>query len=394
MMTKKHLSPSFRMCLPAMGWNSWNTFTKDINETLIKETADALVSTGLKDAGYDYVVIDDCWSLRERDGRGRLVADPDKFPSGMKALADYIHGKGLKFGMYSCAGTHTCAGYPGSFEHEFTDAKTFASWGVDYLKYDYCFKPAHADGENLYKRMDMALRACGRPILFSACSWGKDEVHRWIAESGAQSFRSTHDIQDSWESIKDIVLSQVGLGFYAGPFCHNDMDMLVVGMHGASNNDYIRGGVKGCTDREYQTHFALWAMMGSPLIIGCDVRSMDEATKNILMNPEVIAINQDIECRPAWNVASQGWDNAHVDLLGLWRVLSNGSYAFAAANFSDTKHHFSLPLYDVGLPYNSAQVFKVRNCIERKDEADARERFVCSLESHECKLFRMKLAAA
>lgn len=152
--------------LPALGWNSWNTFTWDINETLIKEIADCFVEKGYIDAGYEYIVIDDCWSLRERDKDGNLVADPKKFPNGMKAVADYIHAKGLKFGMYSCAGTHTCAGYPGSFEHEFQDAATFSGWDVDYLKYDYCFKPRHMSGELLYKRMSLALKNCGRDILF------------------------------------------------------------------------------------------------------------------------------------------------------------------------------------------------------------------------------------
>ena len=155
---------------PALGWNSWNTFTWDISEKLIMETADALVSNGYLDAGYEYLVIDDCWSLKERDEQGNLVPDPNKFPNGMKAVADYVHSKGLKFGMYSCAGTHTCAGHPGSFEHEFEDAKQFAEWGVDYLKYDYCFKPRQIDGSLLYKRMSLALKNCGRDILFSACS--------------------------------------------------------------------------------------------------------------------------------------------------------------------------------------------------------------------------------
>ena len=148
--------------------------------------ADALCASGLKDKGYEYVVIDDCWSLKQRDANGRLVPDPEKFPHGMKAVADYVHSKGLKFGMYSCCGTHTCAGYPGSFEHEFVDAETFASWGVDYLKYDNCYKPKHMDGEVLYKRMSLALRNCGRDIVLSACNWGNEDVHSWIRSSGAQ----------------------------------------------------------------------------------------------------------------------------------------------------------------------------------------------------------------
>ena len=224
---------------PPMGWNSWNTFTWEINDKLIREAADAFVSEGLKDAGYEYVVIDDCWSEKQRDKNGKLVPDHWKFPDGIKPVADYVHSKGLKFGMYSCAGTHTCGGHPGSFEHEFDDAETFAEWGVDYLKYDYCYKPDHIPGEVLYKRMSMALRNCGRDIMFSACNWGNDNVYKWIRESGAHLFRSTGDIQDNWESIKRLALSQIGSECYGGNFCHNDIDMLVVGMHGGSNNEWI-----------------------------------------------------------------------------------------------------------------------------------------------------------
>ena len=154
---------------PPMGWNTWNTFGYEINEDLIRTTADAMVSTGLLAAGYNYLVIDDCWSLKERDANGRLVADPQKFPSGMKALADYVHAKGLKFGMYSCCGTLTCAGYPSSYDYEFIDAETFASWGVDYLKYDHCYKPDTTPSDLLYRKMGLALANCGRDILFSAC---------------------------------------------------------------------------------------------------------------------------------------------------------------------------------------------------------------------------------
>ncbi len=183
---------------PPMGWNSWNTFGENINEKLIMETADAMAASGLVEKGYEYLVIDDCWSLKERDGEGRLVADPEKFPNGMKAVADYVHGKGLKFGMYSCAGTLTCAGYPGSFEHEFVDAETFARWGVDFLKYDYCYHSPIIHGKYLYRRMGLALENCGRDILFSACSWGADETHEWIKETGASMWRSTGDIFDTW----------------------------------------------------------------------------------------------------------------------------------------------------------------------------------------------------
>ena len=189
---------------PPMGWNSWNTFGTNISDKLIRETADIMASSGLLECGYNYLVIDDCWSLLERDENGRLVADPEKFPHGMKALADYVHSKGLKFGMYSCAGMITCAGYPSSYTHEFTDAKTFAEWGVDYLKYDYCFKPDSVKGEVLYRTMGAALSNCGRDILFSACSWGADETRKWIGTTGANMWRATGDIFDAWKSVLDI----------------------------------------------------------------------------------------------------------------------------------------------------------------------------------------------
>ena len=256
---------------PPMGWNSWNTFGENINEKMIFETADVMAESGLRDKGYEYLVIDDCWSLRERDENGRLVPDPEKFPHGMKAVADYVHSKGLKFGMYSCAGNMTCAGYPGSYEHEFVDAETFASWDVDFLKYDYCYHSPILHGKYLYRRMGLALENCGRDILFSACSWGADETHEWIKETGASMWRSTGDIFDTWDSVKDLVAQQEKLHPYNGVGCFNDMDMLIVGMHGKGNV-----GLAGCSDVQYQTHYALWAFLGSPLMIGCDIREMSD----------------------------------------------------------------------------------------------------------------------
>lgn len=372
---------------PPMGWNSWNTFTHAINEDLIKETADAMASSGLKDAGYEYVVIDDCWSLRQRDQDGFLVPDPEKFPHGMKAVADYVHEKGLKFGMYSCDGTHTCAGYPGSFEHEFQDAATFAAWGVDYLKYDNCYKPRHMDGEMLYKRMSLALRNCGRDILFSACNWGSDDVWSWIQGSGAQLFRSTGDIQDSWESIKNLALSQMDKMAYSGPFCHNDIDMLVVGMHGGSNNEFI-GSVKGgCTDEEYRTHFSLWAMMNSPLMIGCDIRKMSEYTKETLCNPDLIAINQDIECRGPYVVP--GHDPAA--LMALVKPMSDGSLAVGLFNLGDRKAEMSLQFWDMGIPAAAGVGLEMYDCWAHQTEGTFTERYAAQIEPHGCRVFRAKL---
>jgi len=386
-----------------MGWNSWNTFTWEINDKLIREAADAMASE-LKDAGYEYIVIDDCWSEKQRDSNGRLVPDHWKFPEGIKPVADYVHSKGLKFGMYSCAGTHTCGGHPGSFEHEFDDAETFAEWGVDYLKYDYCYKPDHIPGEILYKRMSTALRNCGRDIMFSACNWGNDDVYKWIRESGAHLFRSTGDIQDNWESIKRLALSQIGNECYGGNFCHNDIDMLVVGMHGGSNNEWINSteqGVNviadsgetmpklgGCTDEEYRTHFSLWAIMNSPLMIGCDIRRMTPATKEILTNKDVIAINQDIECRGPYCIKQ--WNNPD-NVFSLVKPLSNGDYAIGMFNFGDRAGEMSLQFWDIGLTTASGRGLSVYDCWKHEELGTFTERFCTTVEPHGCVVLRAKV---
>lgn len=376
---------------PAMGWNSWNTFTWDINEALIREVTDKFITDGYKDAGYEYIVIDDCWSLKERDQSGNLVADPAKFPSGMKALADYIHSKGLKFGMYSCAGTHTCGGYPGSFEHEFQDARLFAEWGVDFLKYDYCFKPRQIPGELLYKRMGLALKNCGRDILFSACNWGEDNVYQWIRESGAHMYRSTGDIRDFWDSIKQIAISQLDKASYTGTFCHNDMDMLIVGMYGGSNNDYIGSKIGGCTDIEYRTHFALWCLMGSPLMIGCDVRNASQPTKDILLNRDLIAINQDVEGRGAYRIKPEPqW--FHTDeVFMLVKLLSDGDLAIGIFNLSDTQRELSLQFWDMGIPYASGASLSLYDCFEHRELGVYKERFAPTIPAHDCMVVRARV---
>ena len=191
---------------PPMGWNTWNTFGQNINEQLIRESVDTFIKLGLKDAGYQYFVIDDCWSEHERDPQtDEIVPSKAKFPNGMKAVADYVHENGLKFGMYSCAGYLTCARYPASYDYEWIDARTFAEWGVDFLKYDFCYHPVSEKSDILYKRMGLALANCGRDIVFSACSWGMEETQEWVKTTGAHLWRSTHDIQNSWASIKSII---------------------------------------------------------------------------------------------------------------------------------------------------------------------------------------------
>lgn len=376
---------------PAMGWNSWNTFTWDINETLIRDVADKFITDGYKDAGYEYIVIDDCWSLKERDSSGRLVADPAKFPGGMKALADYIHSKGLKFGMYSCAGTHTCAGHPGSFEHEFQDARQFAEWGVDYLKYDYCFKPRQISGELLYKRMGIALKNSGRDILFSACNWGEDQVYQWIREAGAHMFRSTEDIRDYWDSVKKIAISQLDKKCYAGSYCHNDMDMLIVGMYGGSNSDYIGSKIGGCTDIEYKTHFSLWSIMGSPLMIGCDIRTANQATRDILLNRDMIEINQDIECRGAYCIKPEPqWFHSN-DVFMLVKLLADGDIAIGFFNLSDTQRELSLQFWDMGLSYSAGAALSLYDCWEHKELGVFKERFAPTIPAHDCMVVRARL---
>jgi alpha-galactosidase len=375
---------------PSLGWNSWNTFTWDINEQLIRDIADLFVKQGYKEAGYEYIVIDDCWSLKQRDDEGNLVADPAKFPSGMKALADYIHDKGLKFGIYSCVGTHTCAGFPGSFEHEFQDAKLFAQWGVDFLKYDYCFKPRHMSGENLYKRMSLALKNSGRNILFSACNWGYDQTHEWIRESGAHMYRSTEDIRDNWDTIKEIAISQLDKQRYTGAFCHNDMDMLVVGMYGGSNNDFI-GRIGGCSDTQYKTHFSLWSIMGSPLMIGCDIRNANDITQQILQNKELIAINQDLEGRGAYRIKPEpNWFHSD-DVFMLVKVLADGDLAIGFFNLSDSQREVPLLFWDIGLPYAAGFSLSLYDCWEHKELGVFKERFSPVIPAHDCLVVRAKL---
>lgn len=272
---------------PPMGWNSWNEFGCDVDEELIRETAQAIVASGMKEAGYRYVNIDDCWH-GERDANGFIRPDPERFPSGMKALADYIHSLGLKMGLYSDAGWKTCGGRPGSRGREYQDAATYARWGVDYLKYDWCNTEGLA-ARGAYLTMRDALYAAGRPIVFSVCEWGDNEPWDWAAESG-HLWRTTGDIYPCWDCEYDhgswsswgilrILDMQDGLRRYAGPDHWNDPDMMEVG--------------NGMSVSEDRAHFSLWAMLAAPLIAGNDVQAMSEATRSILTNREVIAVDQD-----------------------------------------------------------------------------------------------------
>lgn len=368
--------------LPPMGWNTWNTFAENINEELILASADVFVSSGLKDAGYEYVVIDDCWALKERDKDGRLVPDPEKFPHGMKYVSDYIHSKGLKFGMYSCCGTMTCAGYPASYNREFIDAATFAAWGVDFLKYDYCFKPSSSEGKLLYRRMGLALASCGRDILFSGCSWGFDKTHEWIGSTGANMWRSTGDIFDTWESLKSLIVQQYDILPFGGQGCFNDMDMLIVGMKGRGHV-----GLKGCTDEEYKLHFAAWCLLESPLMIGCDIREMTEETKAILTNPILLSIDQDARCNRPYIIKFVGNNDYPI----IVRHLENGDIALGFFNLTDSSANFWVPTDDIGVPILQGKRLEGTEAYTGEKITDVNATLSAFLEPHTCKVYRLKI---
>ena len=320
---------------PPMGWNSWNRFACNINEALIRQTADALAVSGMRDAGYQYLVIDDCWH-GARDAHGDIQADPQRFPSGIKALADYVHSKGLKFGIYSDAGMRTCAGRPGSRGHEFQDAAQYARWGVDYLKYDWC----HTGTQNApasYATMRTALDATGRPIVFSLCEWGTAKPWLWAQGTG-NLWRTTGDISDEWQSkddhklgVMDIVDRNEPLYSAAGPGHWNDPDMLEVG----------NGGM---TDEENRAHFSLWAMMAAPLIAGNDVAHMTPETRSILLNRAVIAVDQD-------KLGQQGRRVRRSGDTEVWsRELADGSRAVLLLNRGAQPVDIHFASHEIGFP--------------------------------------------
>lgn len=386
---------------PPMGWNSWNTFGTDISDELIRTTARAMKDKGYLDAGYRYIVIDDCWSLMERDAQGRLVPDPAKFPHGMKALADYVHDLGFLFGMYSCAGVRTCAGYPSSFDHEFVDAKTFAEWGVDYLKYDFCNFPSSAEGKNRYATMSMALKASGRDILFAACNWGVDKPWQWMKSLGAHMYRSTGDIQDNFKSFSSIALSQLDNFCMSGQDCFNDIDMLTVGMYGKGNVALGRA----CTDEEYQTQFALWCMLGAPLMLGGDVRAMNGFCEKLVLNKNLLRINQDSECRPPY-VAYRGrvfyngpdaenhWEEYPDGGLTLFRHLSGNEFAIGYFNLSPRPAEIPFTFADAGLPYGSGVALELTDAITGEKLGVRRDYCNFWLEAHCSRVLLARLVQA
>ena len=357
--------------MPPMGWNSWNKFACNVSEDLIKSMADGMVSSGMKDAGYQYVVIDDCWQV-SRDADGIIVADATRFPSGIKALADYVHSKGLKFGIYSDAGEKTCAGRPGSMGHEYQDALTYAKWGVDYLKYDWC-NTGKRNAEEAYSTMRDALKAAGRPIVFSICEWGTAKPWMWAKEVG-NLWRTTSDISDKWSGAKkwpdgtccefgmlNIVDLQVGLESFAGPGHWNDPDMLEVG----------NGGM---TTPEYRAHFSLWCVLAAPLMAGNDLRSMKPEIKEILTNKEVIALNQDALGREG----SRVWKDGDREVWS--KQLKDGSRAVLLLNRSGSEAEIAVPWEAIGYPGDISA--SVRDLWAHKDLGKFTAKFGTKVESH------------
>lgn len=341
---------------PPMGFMSWNYFADKVNEKDLKEVADAMVNNGMVAAGYQYIFIDDCWQ-GGRDSQNNIIPDPKKFPSGMKALADYLHSRGMKLGIYSDADQLTCAGYTASLNFEEQDAHTFAAWGVDYLKYDYCGAPSDVEtAQARYGKMADALRHSGRDIVFGACEWGQRQPWLWAAKAGAQLWRASGDIRDKWIAIVpanksvddagwgiiDVVNRDAELAPYAGPGHWNDPDMLVVGLYGMKGPSGDLGGV-GCNDTEYQSQMSLWCLMAAPLMASCDVRNMNEATKSILLNKDILAIDQDkLGSQAVRKINNRDW-NVFV------KPLANGDYAVGILNLSGKSQKLKISLDSLGL---------------------------------------------
>ena len=313
---------------PPMGWNTWNKFGCDVNETLIEQTADAMVSSGMKDAGYRYLVIDDCWQVA-RDSAGTIVPDPQRFPNGIKAVAEYVHAKGLLFGIYTDAGTKTCQGRPGTLDHEAQDARTYAAWGVDYVKEDWC-NSRGLTAPVQYRKFHDALVATGRPIVLSICEWGSNQPWEWAAGIG-HLWRTTGDIDDSWGSMLANLDASSAHQAVAGPGGWNDPDMLEIG----------NGGM---TSGEYRAHLSLWAIVAAPLIAGNDLRTMTPETRDILTNREVLAVDQD-------SLGVEGWMVRQTTPgLQVWtKPLRGGGRAVVLLNRTGAEAAIGFDWTDVGL---------------------------------------------
>ncbi|MBN2279105.1 MAG: glycoside hydrolase family 27 protein [Candidatus Marinimicrobia bacterium] len=373
---------------PPMGWMNWNMFGGNINGQLIREMADAMVAKGMKEAGYEYIIIDDLWQ-GQRDENGVLHPDPEKFPKGMKDLADYVHSKGLKLGIYSDAAEYTCAGAVGSIRYEEMDARTFAEWGMDYLKYDYCGAPEHRDSAFVrYKKMADALKQTGRPMVFAICEWGPRKPWEWAADAGGQLWRTTWDIRDTWDhgkydgghnGIINCLDRNVDLWKYSGPGKWNDMDMLVVGLYGTGESS-SHDGANGCTDMEYQSQMSLWSMLNSPLITSCDLRNISQKSLAILTNKEVIAINQDKLGKQAQRIFKE---NDHE----IWaRELEKGAWAVGFLNRNDNETlKMSLEFSKLGLESKMT----VRDLWKHENVGENLDSYSCEVRPHEVVLIKL-----
>ena len=367
---------------PPMGWNSWNTFRLEINEDLVKQVADIMVAKGFKDAGYEYVVIDDGWQIR-RDEEGNIVVNPEKFPSGIKALADYVHSKGLKFGIYSDAGSHTCGGYPGSRGYEYQDARQYAAWGVDYLKYDWC-NTGNQSAPDSYMLMRDALLLADRPIVFSICEWGTTKPWLWAPDVG-HLWRTTFDIRPCWDcgrqthskgvqvenfiGFTKILDRQVGLEAFAGPGHWNDPDMLEVG-----NGEL--------TYEENKAHFSLWCILAAPLMLGNDIRDLTPEVHEILTNKEVIAVNQDPRGRQGRKVRDDG------DFEVWSKELADGSRAVLLFNRSNFATDIAFSWSEIGYPEYLSMT--VRDLWQKKDLGKFKGAYRAKVPSHGIDLVQVK----
>ncbi|KAL4432167.1 hypothetical protein ABPG77_005929 [Micractinium sp. CCAP 211/92] len=362
---------ALEMRKPALGFNTWNAFYRDINETLVQQQADLMVSLGLRDVGFEYLVLDDCWAEKERPADGRLIGNKRTFPSGMKAMGEYIKSKGLKFGIYSDAGNLTCAKYPGSLGYETEDAQTFASWGVDYLKYDNCHARRDYWILDRYAAMRDALNATGRPIVYSLCQWGVMEAHLWGPQMG-HSWRTTEDIRPAWDSVLKTLDYNVGLSRFAGSDVGwLDLDMLYVG-----NDTGLRFG-------EQRAHFALWALYKSPLMIGHDLRDFSKQSLSVLLSKEVIAINQDDLGVPGDLIWRQGHKRIYAGpLAGGARavVLANFQFAHPTAFQQCPRTNITVFWGQIGL--QPGQRALVRDLYEERDLGEFADSFTGSVEAH------------
>ena len=372
---------------PPMGWMTWNLFQGNISDQLIRETADAMVEGGYAEAGYRYIFIDDLWQ-GGRDRHNNIIPDPKKFPNGMKAVADYVHSKGLKLGIYSDAAQLTCGGWTASLGFEAQDARTFASWGIDYLKYDYCNAPADsATARRRYRTMANALQRSGRDIALGICEWGQRHGEEWCEEVGGQLWRTSYDVRDMWRDtlgqggmgILDIVNITAPLAPHVRPGQWPDMDMLVVGLDGKGGPSSDLGG-KGCTLAEYQSQMSLWCMLASPLAMSNDLRKVPEEVRRILLNREIIAIDQDTLGRAAER-------KVLTDVCQIFvRPLADGSHAVAILNTSDRPATFTADFAKLGIEGRQT----VRDVWQHRDIAHTATRWKGRVAAHETKVLVLK----